>query len=321
MSGPNQPNARKVVLAAMLSNLGIAVAKLGVAVVSGSVSLLAEAAHSLVDTANQALLLVGMVLSRRVDPRRYPLGRAKESYFWAFVVALLLFFLGGIFGIYEGVHKLRGGSEQPGAPLLPLLVIAVSFAFEGTSFVLAWREFSKQRGPRSLDEAIFQGKDPTIPVVLLEDSAAMLGLSVAFAAVIASTLTHSNTPDAVGSIVIGTLLCLVGIALARDTRSLLIGEGVTAEVAHRTLELVLETEGVEAVTQMLSYHLGPDTVLLALKIRFAPHTPVEEVERITDQLEGRVRTELPIMKRIFVEADGDYDAKLDPEGAAGGPEL
>jgi divalent metal cation (Fe/Co/Zn/Cd) transporter len=231
-------------------------------------------------------------------------------------VALLLFFLGGVFAIYEGVHKLFGPAEQPGSPLLPLLVITVSLAFEGASFLVAWREFAKQRGPRSLDEAIFQGKDPTIPVVLLEDSAAMLGLLVAFAAVIASALTHSSTPDAIGSVVIGTLLCLVGIALARDTRSLLIGEGVTAEVAHRTLEVVLATAGVQAVTQMLSYHLGPDTVLLALKIRFAPRTPVEEIERITDELEARVRTELPMMKRIFVEADGDYDAKLDPEGVA-----
>jgi cation diffusion facilitator family transporter len=315
MSGNDEPNARRVVLAAMLGNLAIALAKLVAAAISGSVSLLAEAGHSLVDTANQALLMVGMVLARRTDPRRYPLGRAKERYFWAFVVALLLFFLGGVFAIYEGVHKLGAGAEPPGSPLLPLAVIALSFGFEGTSFFVAWREFSKQRGPRSLDEAIFQGKDPTIPVVLLEDSAAMLGLLIALVAVVVSALTGSSTPDAVGSIVIGVLLCLVGIALARDTRSLLIGEGVTPQVARRTLELVLATEGVEAVTQMLTYHLGPDTVLLALKIRFAPGTPVEEVERITDRLEARVRAELPMMKRIFVEADGDYDAMRDPEGA------
>jgi divalent metal cation (Fe/Co/Zn/Cd) transporter len=195
------------------------------------------------------------------------------------------------------------------------VVIALSLGLEGTSFFVAWREFSKQRGPRSLDEAIFQGKDPTIPVVLLEDAAAMLGLLIALVAVVVSALTHSSTADAVGSILIGALLCLVGIALARDTRSLLIGEGVTPEAAHRTLELVLSTEGVEAVTQMLTYHLGPDTVLLALKIRFAPRTPVEEVERVTDRLEARVRAELPMMKRIFVEADGDYDAQRDPESA------
>jgi cation diffusion facilitator family transporter len=316
MSGPSQANPRKVVLAAMAGNLGIALAKLAAAVVSGSVSLLAEAGHSLVDTANQAFLLVGMVLSRRVDPRRYPLGRAKESYFWAFVVALLLFFLGGVFAIYEGVHQLLGRAEPPRSPLLPLAVIAVSLAFEGTSFFVAWREFAKQRGPRSLDAAIFQGKDPTIPVVLLEDSAALVGLLVALVAVVASALTRSSTPDAIGCIVIGALLCLVGVALARDTRSLLIGEGCTPDVARRTRDLVLATEGVEAVTQMLTYHLGPDTVLLALKIRFAGHTPVEEIERITDQLEARVRAKLPMMKRIFVEADGDYDAKLDPAEVA-----
>jgi cation diffusion facilitator family transporter len=318
MSGPNAPNARKVVLAAMLGNLGIALAKFVVAALSGSVSLLAEGGHSLVDTANQTLLLVGMALSRRADPHRFPLGRAKESYFWAFVVALLLFFLGGVFCIYEGIHKLSAGAQEPGSPLLPLLVIGLSLGFEGTSFALAWREFSKQRGPRSLDEAIFQGKDPTIPVVLLEDAAAMLGLVVALVAVIVSSLIHSTIPDAIGSIVIGALLCVVGILLGRDTRSLLIGEGVTPEVARRTLELVRETEGVLGVTQMLSYHLGPDTVLLALKIRFAPYTPVEDVELITDRIEARVRAELPMMKRIFVEADGNYDAQLDPDAAATG---
>ena len=313
MSAPHSHGALRVVLAALAGNGAIAVAKFVAAGLSGSVAMLAEAVHSLADTGNQALLLVGLRLSQRAEPDRYPLGRSKETYFWAFVVALVMFSLGGVYAVYEGVHKLASGPEPPGSPVAAIVVILISLGFEGTSFTVAWREFRKHRGPRSLDAALFQGKDPTIPVVLLEDTCALIGLVIALVAVTASYFLRSSTPDAIGSILIGMLLCMVGALLARDTRSLLIGEGVTPEVGQRTLDLVRSTPGVEAVTQMLTYHLGPDTVLLALKVRFRAHAPVEDVERITDDLETRVRAELPMMKRIFVEADGDYEARLDPE--------
>ena len=306
MATPRKANPRKVVIAAMLGNGLIAAAKFVAAALSGSVAMLAEGAHSLVDTGNQALLLVGMRLSKKTDPVRYPLGRAKETYFWAFIVALMLFCMGGVYGIYEGVHGLSGPREVPGPPVVALAVILVSLAFESASFTVAFREFKKERGTRSIDEALFRGKDPTIPVVLMEDTAAVIGLVIALGAVIFSWVTRSTVPDAVGSILIGMLLCAAGVLLARDTRSLIIGEGVTPEVGQKALDLARGTPGVEAITQMLTYHLGPDTVLMALKVRFVARTPVEEIERITDDLEARVRAELPIMKKIFVEADGDY---------------
>jgi cation diffusion facilitator family transporter len=306
MPAPPKPNTRKVVVAAMLGNSLIAAAKFVAAAFSGSLAMLAEGAHSLVDTLNQALLLVGITLSKKTDPARYPLGRAKETYFWAFVVALLLFCLGGVYGIYEGVHGLLGPREPPGSPVVALAVILVSLVFEGTSFAVAFREFKKERGARSFDAALFQGRDPTIPVVLLEDTAAVIGLAIAFCAVLISWTTQSTVPDAIGSMLIGVLLCASGVLLALDTRSLIIGEGVTPEVGQKALDLARGTPGVEAITQMLTYHLGPDTVLMALKVRFGPRTPVEEIERITDDLEARVRAELPMMKSIFVEADGDY---------------
>jgi cation diffusion facilitator family transporter len=305
-SAPHAPNARKVVVAAMVGNGMIAMAKFVAAVLSGSLAMFAEGAHSLVDTANQALLLVGISLSKRTDPARYPLGRAKETYFWAFVVALCLFCMGGVYGIYEGVHGLLGPRTAPGSPAVALVVILVSLVLEATSFTVAFREFKKERGQRSFDEALFQGRDPTIPVVLLEDMAAVTGLVIALGAVLASWATHSTVPDAIGSSLIGAMLCVVGVLLARDTRSLIIGEGVTPEVGQKALDLARGTPGVEAITQMLTYHLGPDTVLMALKVRFCPGTPVEQIERITDDLEARVRAELPMMKKIFVEADGDY---------------
>jgi cation diffusion facilitator family transporter len=308
MSAGNQ----KVVLAAMGGNAVITVAKFVAALLSGSVAMLAEAVHSVADTANQALLLLGGHLGKKSDPVRYPLGRATETYFWAFVVAMLLFLLGGAFAVYEGVHKLFAPPEKPAAPLVPLIVLGVSAACEATSFAVAFRAFKKQKGDRSFREALFAGKDPVVPIVLLEDTGALVGLTVALAAVLASWLTGSHWPDAVGSIAIGSLLCTIGFLLARDTKSLLIGEGATLEDRREALTAIAGTPGVEAVTQMLTYHLGPETVLLALKIRFGRELSVEEVEQAVDDLEARVRARVPVMRRIFVEPDGDYVEKVRP---------
>jgi cation diffusion facilitator family transporter len=309
MAGHGKGDARKVVLAAMLGNGGIAVAKFIAAFFTGSVTMLAEGVHSVADTVNQALLLVGMTLSKKEDPQRYPLGRAKETYFWAFVVALMLFFMGGVVAIYEGVHKLLETEHTSGAsPLIAIVVLLVSLCFEAGSFYVAITEFNKSRGRRSLDQALFQGKDPTIPVVLLEDTGAMLGLVVALVAVTLSWITGSTTPDAIGSIIIGILLCGIGVALAFDTRSLLIGEGVSDEVRQRVIEIAEATPGLTKVTQFLSYHLGPETVMLALKVRFADGSSLPAVEECINRLEERIRAELPQMRRIFIEPDGHYVA-------------
>ncbi len=312
MSAPGTGDSRKVVVAALLGNAAIATAKFTAAAISGSATMLAEAVHSLADTANQGLLLVGIRLSGKRDPARYPLGRAKESYFWAFIVALMLFFVGGVYAVYEGLHKLTAAAEPPESPVVPIAVLVVSLCFEGGSFTVAMREFNKQRGSRPLVRAMFSGKDPTIPLVLLEDSAALFGLIIALLAVGLSWWSESVIPDAIGSMLIGVLLCTVGVALGRDTRSLLIGEGVTPEVRAELLELANGTEGVERVTQLLTLHLGPQTVLAALKVRFRPGMLVDESEQVIDQLEERIRSCLPQMKRIFVEADGDFADSVPP---------
>ena len=311
MKAHSKSDARKVVIAALLGNLGIAVAKFVAAWLSGSTAILAEGVHSLADTGNQGLLLVGMGLAKQVRPDRYPLGRDKESYFWAFIVALLLFFVGGVFAVYEGVHKLGSTEESHGSPLIPLGVLLVSLLMEGGSFFVAFKEFDKERAGKGFFEALFSGKDPTIPVVLLEDTAAVCGLVVAFIAIGISALTHNPLADAIGSIVIGLLLCTVGLMLARYTRSLLLGEGVTPQVRDKTLLLVEATPGVLKVTQFLSMHLGPDAVILALKVRFEPKMMVEDVERVINDIEARVRAEVPQMSKIFVEPDSEYDAARD----------
>lgn len=308
MSHGNQ----KVVLAAMIGNAVITLCKFIAALVSGSAAMLAESVHSLADTANQALLLLGTHLGKKNDPVLYPLGRARETYFWAFVVAMMLFLLGGVFAIYEGIHKLLAPPEAPGSPVLPLIVLGVSVACETVSFVVALREFRKQKGQRSVRDALFAGKDPTVPIVLLEDSGALIGLALAIVSVLASWLSGSNLPDVVGSIAIGVLLCTIGVLLARDTKSLLIGEAATLEDRREAAAAIEGTPGVEAVTQMLTYHLGPDTVLLALKIRFKASLSVVDLEQVIDDLEVRVRARVPVMKRIFVEPDGDYAAPVRP---------
>jgi len=309
MSAGNQ----KVVLAAMSGNAVITIAKFVAALLSGSVAMLAESVHSLADTANQALLLLGGHLGKRSDPIRHPLGRATEIYFWGFVVAMMLFLLGGVFALYEGIHKLFAPPVKPGAPWVSLIVLVVSIACEATSFMIAFREFLKQKGARPVREALFAGKDPTIPIVLLEDTGALLGLLVALTAVLTTWLTGSPWPDAIGSIIIGALLCVIGFVLARDTKSLLIGEGASPEDRRAALAAIEGTPGVEAVTQMLTYHLGPDTALLALKVRFCRDLTVPQLEAAVDALEANVRAKVPIMKRIFVEPDGDYAEGCDAE--------
>jgi cation diffusion facilitator family transporter len=301
----------RVVVAALAGNSGIAVAKFIAAGLTGSPSMLAEAVHSVADTGNQGLLLVGMALAKKVDPATYPLGRAKERYFWAFVVALLLFLVGGVNAIREGVGKLLGAHGDVGSPWLSLVVLGVSFALEAGSFVIALRELRAATAGRKIGQALFGTKDPTVSLVVLEDAGALLGLLIATAGVVGSWLTRSIVPDAIASIAIGALLCTIGAALAHDTHSLLLGEAATIPMQERALAVAEQTPGVQKVTQMLTMHLGPDTIVLALKVRFRPGMRVEELEQVTDALEERVRAELPQMRRIFVEADSDYDQSLD----------
>jgi cation diffusion facilitator family transporter len=310
--GHGQGDPKKVVIAALLGNAGIALAKFVAAFLSGSATMLAEAVHSVADTANQGFLLVGMNLSDRTTPDRYPLGRSKEIYFWAFIVSLFLFFMGGVFAVYEGVHKLTSPPEKPGSQIASIVVLGFSLLMEGFSFSVAFKEFNKTRGGRSFRHALFDSRDPTIPVVLLEDTGAVFGLAFALIAVVVTTITGDARFDGIGSIAIGTLLCVIGVALARDTRSLLIGEGITDDVRAQVLEVARQAPSVLEVRQLLSLHLGPNAVLLALKVRFAPDLGLQEVERAINELEDRIRSSLPQMKKIFVEPDSSYDADRDP---------
>lgn len=323
MSGHGGGDPLKVIKAALYANLAIAACKFAAAYLSKSTATLAEAVHSFADSGNQALLFTGVVLASKRD-QRYPFGRAAERYFWPFVVALLLFSVGGAFAVYEGAHKLFA-PEAPDlsdfwsfrhGPLTSLAVLGASVLMEGYSCSVALREFRRDAGKKPLGRALFEGKDPTIPLVLLEDISALIGLTIALTAVGVSVLTKSGLPDAIGSIVIGLLLMFVAGLIARDTHSLLIGERATPEMEHTALELTQKTEGVRKVTQLLTMHLGPDFIVLAMKVAFAPDMQVSRVEEVINEVERQIRAEMPSMKKIFIEPDSHGDGRgLDEEAA------
>jgi cation diffusion facilitator family transporter len=302
-------DSRKVVLAALAGNVAIAACKFAAAFLSDSTATLAEAVHSLADTGNQALLLVGMTLATRPANERFPFGRASERYFWPFVVALLLFSVGGAFAIFDGVDHLVHPHAETRSRLWSYGVLGVSLALEAGSFRVAFREFRKLAAGRPLRRALLEARDPTIPLVLAEDTTAMAGLVLALLAVGASGLTGQAFWDPVGSIVIGVLLCAVAIMLAKVTHGLLIGEGATPEDQARALDLASSVEGVDRVTQLLTLHLGPEVVLLAMKVAFRPTLSVDQLEDVTNRIEAKIRATMPQMRKIFIEADSRGDMR------------
>jgi cation diffusion facilitator family transporter len=302
-------DSRKVVLAALAGNVAIAACKFAAAYASHSTATLAEAVHSLADTGNQALLLVGMHLAVRPADPRFPFGRAGERYFWPFVVALLLFSVGGAFAIFDGVANLLHPRAEEHSRIWSYVVLGVSLAMEGMSFRVAWGEFQKASAGRSLRTTLFETRDPTIPLVLAEDTAAMIGLVLALLAVGLSGLTGQAFWDPIGSVVIGVLLCVLAIVLAWITHGLLIGESASPEDQERVLGLTRSVDGVDRVTQLLTLHLGPDVVLLAMKIAFRPTLTVGEVEDVTNRIEEAIRGAMPQMRKIFIEADSRGDMR------------
>ena len=264
-------DSKKVVLAALAGNLAIAACKFAAAYFSESTATLAEAVHSLADTGNQGLLLVGMRLALVPPDERFPFGRASERYFWPFVVAMMLFSVGGAFAIIEGIiHLLHGGGPPPNGVLqfdvfgkaisfpaayLNYGVLGTSFLFEAMSFRVAFREFKVLAKGQPLRKALLEARDPTIPLVLAEDTTALFGLGIALGAVVLSGATGNPWWDPLGSLIIGVLLCAVAVVLARVTHGLLIGESATIEDQAHVLRVVEEVDGVDRVTACRALNL------------------------------------------------------------------
>lgn len=297
---------------ALAANLAIAVAKFVVAGVSGSSALLSEGIHSVVDTGNELLLMLGAKRSRRPPDDIHPYGYGKELYFWSLIVALLIFAVGGGMSAYEGISRLR--RDAPASHFgWTVVVLAIAFVFEGGSFAIALRELRKVRRDGSILDAVRGSKDPTVYTVVVEDFAALLGLAVAFVGVLIGHLTGSSLPDAVASITIGTILAAVAVFLARESRGLLVGERASAELVAAVRRLTEADDAVAHVARPLTMQLGPEEVLVNLEIQFRPDVATRDVGAVIDRIEERIRRARPEVRRIFIEA-----ASLVPLGRAPG---
>jgi cation diffusion facilitator family transporter len=293
----------KAIIAALLANAGIAVAKFIGYLITGSSSILAEAVHSVADTSNQGLLLLGQKRSRREATKEHPFGYGRDRYFYSFVVALLLFSLGSVFALYEGFHKL-GSDEQLISPLVAIGILVVAIVLESLSFRTAIRESRPLKGTGTWWQFIRQSKTPELPVVLLEDAGALLGLVFALAGVGLSALTGNIIWDVIGTLCIGVLLGVIAIFLIRETKSLLIGEG-SGPVEVRTIRAALVGGGVDRVIHLRTQYIGPDELLVAAKIAVPSTMSTAEIARVIDEAEARVRGAVPAARIIYLEPDLD----------------
>jgi cation diffusion facilitator family transporter len=298
------------VLAALGANLGIAVTKFIAFLITGSASMMAESVHSLADSGNQVLLLIGRRRSRRAGTEQHPFGFGLESYFYAFVVAVVLFTVGALFSVYEGVHRITH-PEEVSDPVVALAVLGVAIVLESLSLRTALAASASELRSRGLRRFIQQAKAPELPTVLLEDMAALAGLLVALVGVTMATITGNGRWDGAGSLAIGLVLGFVAVVLAIEMKSLLIGEAATA-AAERAVVLALEDgPEIEQVIHLRTLHLGPDSLLIAAKVAVRPQASGTAITQAIDAAEQRVRAAVPIAQVIYLEPDlyraGDAD--------------
>lgn len=293
--------SKAVVLAALAGNLAIAVTKFVAAGLTGSSAMLSEAVHSLVDTGNQGLLLLGMKRAARPPSPDHPFGHGLELYFWSFVVAILIFGAGAGVSLYEGIVKIMEPRPVESA-WISYLVLSLSILFEGYSWTVAFKAFRRDTQGRSLWRSLKRSKDPTVFTVLLEDSAALMGLLIAIVGIYLSQRFDLPVLDGVTSVLIGLLLAAVAAFLAAETMSLITGEAMEREARERVAALVKADPAVLHLNEQLSMHFGPNDVLLNLSIDFRQELDADEVERAVTRLENQIKAACPAVKRVFLEA-------------------
>jgi cation diffusion facilitator family transporter len=292
----------RAVVAALTANLGIAITKFVAFAFTGSSSMLAEAVHSVADTGNQGLLLLGGRRARKERDNAHPFGYGSERYFYAFIVSLVLFSVGGLFALVEGIDKIAHPHHLDHV-IVAVVVLSVAVCLESFSFHTAVVESSKIKGDQSWVGFVRRTKNPELPVVLLEDTAALFGLAFALAGVVLSVVTHNARWDGVGTVAIGALLVTVAIVLSIETKSLLIGEAATPEIQQRIIDALTAGPEVESVIHMRTLHLAPDELLVAAKIAVAHDDTAAEVARGIDAAERRVRAAVSIARVIYLEPD------------------
>jgi cation diffusion facilitator family transporter len=293
----------RAIIAALAANAGIALAKFVGFLVTGSSSMLAEAAHSVADTSNQALLLLGQKTAQRRATPQHPFGFGRDRYFYSFIVALLLFSVGAVFATYEGIHKIQHPSELS-APLVAIIILVLAVGLETFSFITAITESKKIKGDVTWWGFIRQSRSPELPVVLLEDAGALLGLVFALFGVGLATITGDPVWDGVGTLMIGLLLAVIAVILIVEMKSLLIGEGATPDELDTIVE-ELTAGKVQRVIHIRTQYLGPDELLVAAKIALSPGLTLAEVAQAIDDAELRVRAKVPNVRLIYLEPDLD----------------
>jgi len=290
----------------MLGNFGIAIIKFIAAMITGSAAMQSEGIHSMVDTGNQVLLLFGLKQSRKPASEEFPFGHGKEIYFWSFNVAILIFAVGAGVSIYEGVHSLLHRNDISHGEvnyLVNYTVLAIAMVLEGIAWALALKAFRREKGDSGYFEAVHRGKDPTNFVVLFEDSAAMIGLFVAFIGIFLQQVTGNAVYDSIASIIIGLLLGATSAWLAYETKSLLIGESANRKVVQGIRKIVASVTQVNHVNEVLTVHMGPEYILVNLSVDFKDASKTTDIERTIATLDNRIKAAYPEVKRIFIEAE------------------
>ncbi len=294
--------SRVLVLLALVANAGIAVLKFIAAFVSGSTAMLAEGFHSVADTGNQLFLLRGAKQSRLQPTVRFPFGQGKEAYFWAFMVAVFLFVGGGVVAFTEGLDRFRHPRHSEGGIAFNLIVLGVAAIFElGVAFRPALKEFNRRRGSRRPWKAIRETKDPTLLVVLFEDSVAVLGILVAATGLVVADVTGDPHWDGVASMVIGVMLCVTAWILAIETKGMLVGESAARDVRAAIRAAALSVGEVDTVERLLTMHLGPDEILVNLDVTVEEGRSGAQLEELTDRIEAAIAAVVPQATRVFIE--------------------
>jgi cation diffusion facilitator family transporter len=301
--------SKKAIVAAIIGNLAIAAIKFVAAGFTGSSAMISEGIHSLVDTGNGVLLFHGLRRGARPADENHAFGHGMEVYFWSLIVAISIFAAGGGMSIYEGILHIIHPSPLA-TPYINYLVLGLSAIFEGISFTVAWRAFRTNRGSLSVVAAIHRGKDPSLFTVVFEDSAALLGLLVAFVGVLASDLLNMPVLDSAASVIIGLILVSSAVWLAQESRSLLVGEVADPEIVAALRDIALTDPAVMNLGEVLTMHLGPEQVLLNIEVQFRPRIPVEEVDAAVRRIEKRIQVPYPQVTHIFVEVK---NAQSSPE--------
>ncbi|TQF66056.1 cation diffusion facilitator family transporter [Rhodococcus spelaei] len=293
---------KKAIVAALTANAGIAVAKFAGFLITGSSSMLAESVHSVADTSNQGLLLFGQARANRKATRLHPFGYGRNRYFYSFVVALVLFTLGSMFAIYEGIHKIQH-PEDLSSPMVAVVILVIAIGLEGYSFLTAAKESRPLKGDASWWRFIRTSRSPELPVVLLEDTGALVGLVLALCGVGLTTITGNPVWDGIGTLCIGVLLGIIAVILIVEMKSLLIGEGATEDEEERILQALVDGVAIDRVIHCKTQYLGPEELLVAAKVAVAPGSDIAAIAAAIDEAEVRVRAAVPAARIIYLEPD------------------